>query len=91
MKFFLYASLFVAYALEPKLDTKLCINCKFFKKDFWTSPTFAKCSLFPKAVYDNSFCVTGIPETKKIEYPYCSIVRTYECGQEGKFYQPKLS
>ena len=75
----------ITHALKPNL----CVNCKFFKKDVWTLPKYAKCALFPKVEEDTQFYVTGIPEKKPTEYSYCSTVRTYQCGKEGKLYQPK--
>jgi hypothetical protein len=61
------------------------VNCKFFKKDFFTMTKFAKCTLFPKVQEEDSqFYVTGIPEKKPIEYDFCSVLRMYECGKEGK-------
>ena len=83
--FILVQCLFITYALEPNL----CVNCKFFKKDFFTMNKFAKCTLFPKVEEDTQFYVTGIKENKPIEYSFCSVVRTFQCGKEGKLYQQK--
>jgi hypothetical protein len=71
---------------------KFCIDCKFFKNNFFTGSEFAKCSLFP-IEKDNTddFLVNGYKKNNKVDYNYCSVVRKYEhlCGKEGKFYKRK--
>ncbi len=71
-------------------EIKLCVNCKFFKNDFFTSPKFGKCALYPKEEENNYYFVTGKLD-KTIDYSYCSVSRMFEtkCGKEGKFYQEK--
>jgi hypothetical protein len=72
---------------------KLCVNCKFYTKDFCDSSKFGKCSLFPKENNYDSFLVNGNGNTNKNkEYYYCSTSRGFEdmCGKEGKCYQPKI-
>ena len=70
--------------------TPLCVNCKFFKKDFFTESKFGKCTKFPQNTIDYTL-VDGISVNKKQEYYYCSTAREMEsmCGKEGKFYQNK--
>lgn len=70
---------------------KFCINCKFYKKSFFTMNEYGKCSLYPKEDdIDYSF-VTGNNYNKNIDYHYCSTSRKFEdmCGKEGKFYEEK--
>ena len=76
---------FSASKLTPN-KPKLCIDCKFFKKDL-LSTKYGKCSLFTTEEANKSFLVDGIDRTR-IEYQYCSIARNFDdmCGQEGKFY-----
>lgn len=66
---------------------KLCIDCKFFKKDLFSNK-YGKCSLFITEDDNKTFLVDGIDRTQ-IEYQYCAIARKYEdmCGEEGKFYE----
>jgi hypothetical protein len=73
----------VSEAIQP------CVQCKFFKKDFWNDPKFGKCTLFSTPVEDYDYLVTGMKTPKKVEYDFCSIARKYEsmCGKEGKFFQ----
>ena len=75
--------LMVSDAIQP------CIKCKFFKNNLFTDSKFGKCSLYPRSVENNDFFVTGIETSKKIEYTYCSVARTFDsmCGKDGKFYQ----
>ena len=84
-------SIFSAYEIKPKL----CIDCKFFRKDNLSNDKFGKCSFFPdKKDYDDDdmeFLVTGIKKNKKEFYYFCSTSRKYEdmCGKEGRFYEKK--
>ena len=70
---------------------KLCINCKFYTKSFFSFSEFGKCSVFPKEKDNDYFLVNGIINNNNIEYHYCSTSRKFErmCGEEGKFYDPK--
>lgn len=82
-------SILSVFSLKPKL----CINCKFFSKDFlFDDNRFGKCLLFPDENKDiDNFLVDGIVEKKKIKYIYCSIAREDDdmCGKEGFFYDNK--
>ena len=71
------------------MKPNLCVNCKFFKKEFFLSDKFGKCSLF-KVVYENDdYLVNGKNEPKKIDNYYCSIARKADtmCGKEGKLFE----
>ena len=81
-------------SLNPPIKPNLCVNCKFFTKDFFTMNKFGKCALFPKEDQEDDnryFLVDGTKTNNKQEYNFCSIARKYErmCGQEGKFYEEK--
>jgi hypothetical protein len=69
---------------------KLCINCKFYKKDFFSSSEFGKCILFPMEEENKYYYVNG-KEIKNKNYYYCSIVRNFEnkCGKEGLLFEKK--
>ena len=89
--FILFTEIFSSNPIKPKL----CCDCKFFKKDFFLTNKYGKCSLFPKdedADEDNRyFLVDGINRNNKPEYTFCSIARTYKdmCGPEGTSYVKK--
>uniref|UniRef100_A0A6C0EA03 Uncharacterized protein n=1 Tax=viral metagenome TaxID=1070528 RepID=A0A6C0EA03_9ZZZZ len=70
---------------------KLCINCKFFRKDFFTRSKFGQCSMFPIEPESEYYLVNGKPDDHDNIYLYCSISRKFEhmCGKEGKYYQEK--
>ena len=73
-----------------QIKPNLCINCKFYTKNFLTFSEFGKCSLFPKDKDNDYFLVNGIKNNNQ-EYHYCSTSRNSErmCGEEGKFYEKK--
>ncbi len=73
---------------------KLCIDCKFYKNNFFTNSKFGKCSLFLKDEHDDYFLVNGKNNIEYYQYSgyyYCSTSRKYDnmCGNEGKFYEEK--
>jgi hypothetical protein len=75
-----------------KIKPKLCINCKFFKKDFFNINKYGKCILFPINKKDEYYLVDGNKDKlEREEYYYCSTARRFDCmcGPEGKFYEKK--
>ncbi len=68
----------------------ICVNCKFFKNNFYTESKFGKCTKFPQNAPDYTL-IDGISVKTKQEYYYCATARNSEsmCGKEGKFYQDK--
>ena len=76
-----------------KSNTKLCINCKFFKKGVFHTNIYGKCTKFPKEPYDNySLYIDGVVKKKnEVDYSYCSIARKYEdmCGKDAILYEKK--
>lgn len=92
MKFFcliIYTILssFSATHIKPKL----CVECKFFQKNWFTNNKFGKCYLFPIVENDDYFLVNGIKNVKPSDYHYCSVSRLYDemCGKDGKLYEKK--
>jgi len=80
----------VSPILKHKIKPKICIECKYYTKDFFfTFSEFGKCSLFPNEEYTRHFLVNG--KNKSKPYTYCSISRSYEhmCGEEGKYHEIK--
>jgi hypothetical protein len=73
------------------LEPKLCVNCKFFKKELLLEDRFGKCLKSPKVNDVDYFLVSGVKPSTKKEYNFCSIVRKYnpECGPEGKLFEQK--
>jgi hypothetical protein len=75
-----------------QIKPKLCIDCKFYKKEsIFTSNEFGKCSLFLRENDNDYYLVNGVNNNNK-EYHYCSTSRKYDdmCGKEGKFYEKKI-
>jgi len=71
---------------------KFCIDCKFFKNNFFSGSEYAKCSFFPIEKHEYAdYLVNGYRKNSKTEYTYCSIARSYDhlCGKEGKYYEKK--
>jgi len=68
----------------------LCINCKHFKKIFFTPNIFAKCGLYPIKDTNVDYLVDGYIKYYN-EYNFCSTARKFDflCGLEGKFYEEK--
>lgn len=67
---------------------KLCVNCKYFTKNFFNKNEYGKCFLFPKEIDNDNYFVTGKLESK-LDYYYCSTARTNKnmCDKEGKYYE----
>jgi hypothetical protein len=72
-----------------EINTRFCINCKFFTNSILTHTKYGKCTAFPKPKKDDDYLVTGIKQN--IENYYCSVARNSEdmCGKEGKKYVDK--
>jgi hypothetical protein len=88
--FFIISTIILSQFSACQNTPKLCINCKFYTKDFLSLSEFGKCSLFPREIDNDSFLVNGVANNN-IEYIYCSTARKFYhmCGTEGKFYQKK--
>ena len=73
-----------------QIRSKICVDCKFYKKEFFTSSEFGKCALFPKEKDIDYFLVNGKNHNNNnIEYHYCATSRKSDsmCGEEGKYYE----
>ena len=88
--FFIILSIMVVPFSESQIKPKLCIDCKFYKKDLFNSK-FGKCSLFTLNYDQDYFLVDG--NTGKKDYLFCSIARKYDhmCGEKAKFYEKKYT
>ena len=80
-------SIFSAYEIKPKL----CIDCKFFRKEFFKNNKYGKCSLFSIEEENNNKYLLVDGTKMKSEYEYCSVARKFKsmCGPEGKLYVKK--
>jgi len=88
--FMILYAIILSQLSASQITPKLCIDCKFYKKEFFTFSEFGKCSLFPRENYNDDFLVNGNKnKNNKIEYHYCSTSRQFDhmCGKEGKFYE----
>ena len=79
--------------LSP-IKPKLCKDCAFFTKDFFTTNKFGKCALFPKEEYkptNNYYLVDGMKVVNNVDYYFCATARKSDhmCGMEGKLYQKR--
>jgi len=70
-------------------EIKICKDCKFFKKDFYSETRFGHCSHFPNEPINNYYLVDGFKDTSPTSYHYCATARSSErmCGQEGKYFE----
>jgi hypothetical protein len=87
--FIIIYSILTAYSVTS-IKPKLCIDCKFYKRNFLNSK-YSKCTALKRVVFDNSFLINGIKIKSVLDYEYCSIARTYNnlCGEDPKLYEKK--
>jgi len=78
-------------SINSQDEIKICKDCKFFKKDFYSETKFGHCSHFPNQPNDNYFLVDGFKDTSPTSYHYCATARSSErmCGEEGKYFESK--
>ena len=86
--------IFLCYLVIPIFsfgEQRICVNCKHFKKDFWSGKQFGKCALFPREENNNYYLVDGKPSTQNNDYFYCSTARGSDdmCGETGKLFSEK--
>ena len=85
------------HSLTPSpslIKPKLCKDCAFFTKDFFTTNKFGKCALFPKDEYkptNKYYLVDGMKVVNNVDYYFCATARECEnmCGMEGKLYKKR--
>ena len=78
-------------------NPKLCIHCKHFITDNYTSK-YGTCSLFPKKEEkekNNLYLINGIKGmygSVEEKYYFCSTAREFNdmCGEEGKYYKRNI-
>ena len=82
--------LFSLFLQVDSFEPVICINCKHFTKDFFTSNTFGKCKLFPRETNSNVYLVDGKSAPGTDNY-YCSTARMSDdmCGIKGRLFEKK--
>jgi len=72
-------------------EQRICINCKHFKKDFWSENKFGKCALFPIKKNNKDYLVDGKTIRPNNNNFYCSTARGFDsmCGETGKLFSKK--
>ena len=82
--------LYLLFSSAVAFKPNLCIDCKHFKKAFFSDPKYGKCALAPVVIEQDEYEVTGIVLQEKIDHQFCSIVRRYgECGPDGTLFERK--
>ena len=69
---------------------KMCTNCKYFKKNYFSVNHLGKCSLFP--LEKTNRYLIDVPSIRTDDdYTYCSIARgsEYMCGKKGDLFVKK--
>lgn len=71
-------------------EQRICVNCKYFKKDFWSENKFGKCELFPIEKNNKDYLVDGKTIMPNNNF-YCSTARGFDsmCGEIGNHFQKK--
>lgn len=84
----LLLAIYPIFAQSLANSPKLCINCKFYKKDFFSGSEFGKCALFPTEKPADKYLVNGKINDPPMDYTYCSTARKNDrmCGVEGKYF-----
>ena len=85
----LFFNILPAFSYNTKPN--LCIDCKFFTKEFLKDNKFGKCTFFPIEKSSTDYLVDGTRGFEPTEYFYCSTARSSErmCGEEGKHFEKK--
>ena len=58
--FLIFCSMFFSISYSNQILPKLCIDCKFCRKNFISGSEFSKCSLFLREQNNDNFLVNGI-------------------------------
>lgn len=85
----LFFNILSAFSFSTKPN--ICIDCKFFRKEFLSDNKFGKCLLFPLVEDNKYFLVDGIKNKDPTNYHFCSTARKIQdmCGDQGKFFEKK--
>lgn len=70
---------------------KICKDCKFFKKEFFTETKFGHCSRFLNQPTNDYSLVDGVKDMSPTSYHYCATARKFDdmCGPEAKYFESK--
>ena len=90
---YIYLILFFNILSAFSYNTKpnLCIDCKFFTKEFLKDNKYGKCLVFPIENLSKDYLIDGTKNTEQTEYFFCSTARSSErmCGEDGKHFEKK--
>jgi hypothetical protein len=92
--FFLIINCLIVATISTNLDKpRLCIDCKFFRKNFLTDSGYGKCSLFVRENRIDNYLVNGNKKIPENDYYFCSTARDFDslCGKEGTYLEKKSS
>jgi hypothetical protein len=86
MKVILLVSIVSAIALD-----KLCMNCKHFKKDIFTSSKYAQCKKYLIIDKNVNYLIDGKRKEETKNMYYCSTARSFDnlCGEDGTGYEAR--
>jgi len=70
---------------------KLCMNCKYFKKDIFTPSKYAQCKKFLIIDKNVNYLIDGKRKEETKNMYYCSTARSFDnlCGEDGTGYESK--
>jgi hypothetical protein len=86
--FFCYVLPIFSFTFSKK--QKMCANCKYFKKNYFSVNHLGKCALFPLEK-TNRYLIDVPAIRTDADYIYCSIAREseYMCGKKGELFIKK--
>ena len=70
---------------------KLCMNCKYFKKDIFTPSKYAQCKKFLIIDKNVNYLIDGKRKEETKNMYYCSTARSFDnlCGEDGTGYEAR--
>lgn len=70
---------------------KLCIHCKYFKKDIFTPAKYGQCKKFLIIDKNVNYLIDGKRKEETKNMYYCSTARSFDnlCGEDGTGYEAK--
>jgi len=86
----LFCSVLPIFSFTFLEKQKMCANCKYFKKNYFSVNHLGKCSLFPLEK-TNRYLIDVSAIRTDDDYTYCSIAREseYMCGKKGELFIKK--
>jgi len=77
--------------LTMNTKEKICKDCKYFKKEFFSETKFGHCSRFLNQPLNDYSLVDGVKDLSPASYHYCATARKFDdmCGPEAKYFESK--